>query len=61
MTHEDSQSTGIEIKVQQSFEMKAVSADADDDSEKNLVTGSVSGWTTECYSGQQSQRHGHNN
>jgi hypothetical protein len=39
----------IEIKVQQSFEMKAVSADNDDDSEKNLVTGTGSTWVTECY------------
>lgn len=48
----------MEIKVQQSFEMKAVSADADDDSEKNLVMGNGPQWSTECYSGPQDQRLG---
>lgn len=39
---------GIEIQVRQSFEMKTMATDGDNDSEKNLVTGHE-GWKTECY------------
>jgi hypothetical protein len=45
----------MEIKVQQSFEMKALHADGDDDSEKNLVTGNGTAWMAECYSGPRQQ------
>lgn len=39
---------GLEIQIQQSFEMRTMPTDGDDDSEKNLVTRN-DWWTAECY------------
>lgn len=51
----DFKASPLEIQVQQSFEMRAVANDADDDSERNLVTtphGPV--WTAACFAGSRS-------
>lgn len=57
---DDCRASPLEIKVQQSFEMRAVAAnadadaDADDDSEKNLVRGSERVWSAACFAGSRS-------
>ncbi|PHH91908.1 hypothetical protein CDD83_9775 [Cordyceps sp. RAO-2017] len=52
----DSKTCPLEIQVQQSFEMKAVAPERDDDSEKNLVPRNAATWTAECYAGPRHQR-----
>ncbi|KAJ4190648.1 hypothetical protein NW759_016713 [Fusarium solani] len=52
----DKEDNDMAIQVRQSFEMKAVSADRDDGSDKNLVPGPESStWTIECYAGHRNQ------
>ena len=53
----DSQDKNLGIQVRQSFEMKAVSADRDDSSDKNLVAGPEhQNWTTAIYSENRARR-----
>ncbi|KJZ75160.1 hypothetical protein HIM_05354 [Hirsutella minnesotensis 3608] len=49
----------IEIQVQQSFEMRAVATERDDDSQKNLVPKNGPVWTAACFAGSRKNLDSH--